>query len=73
MIATNYITPQVISINDAILKAIESNYNTSVKKIHDEARGYCFKNKKNKWQVAPFDLINRLAGLENVNYCLLNY
>lgn len=62
-----------VCVNDAILKAIERNYNTFVKAIHDEAKGYCFKDHKNKWQVAPFDVINMLAGLGNVNNCLLNY
>jgi hypothetical protein len=62
-----------INANNEILKAIERNYHTFVKAIHDEAKGYCFLNHKNEWQVAPFDFINEVAGLGYVNHCLLNY
>jgi len=62
-----------VSVNDSILKAIERKYETFVKAIHDEAKGYCFKDHTDTWQVAPFDVINMLAGLGNVNNCLLNY
>jgi len=62
-----------VCVNDAILKAIERNYNTFVKAIHDEAKGYCFKDHKDVWHVAPFDFINEVAGLGSVNHCLLNY
>jgi hypothetical protein len=68
------VIPQaLISVNDAILKAIERNYNTFVKQIHDEAKGYCFKDHKDKWHVAPFGFINEVAGLGYVEHCLLNY
>lgn len=63
----------VINANDVILKAIERNYHTFVKAIHDEAKGYCFKDHKDKWQVAPFGFINEVAGLGYVEHCLLNY
>jgi len=62
-----------VSVNDAILKAIDRNYHTFVKAIHDEAKGYCFKDHKDVWHVAPFDFINECAGLGSVNHCLLNY
>ena len=62
-----------ISVNDAILKAIERNYHTFVKAIHDEAKGYVFLNHKNEWQVVPFGFINEVAGLGYVEHCLLNY
>jgi len=62
-----------INANNEILKAIERNYHTFVKAIHDEAKGYCFLNHKNEWHVAPFDFINEVAGLGAVNHCLLNY
>jgi predicted lipase len=66
-------SPAKVSVNDAIIKAIERNYNTYVKAIHDEAKGYCFKGIDNKWRVAPFDFINMCADLGSVNHCLLNY
>lgn len=62
-----------VSVNDAILKAIERNYHVFVKAIHDEAKGYCFKGQDDKWQVAPFGFINEVAGLGYVEHCMLNY
>lgn len=62
-----------INANNEILKAIERNYHTFVKAIHDEAKGYCFLNHKDEWDVAPFEFINECAGLGSVNHCLLNY
>lgn len=72
--STTYIncTPRTaIEINDAILKAIQRNYNTFVKLIHDEAKGYCFQGHDNVWHVARYDFINEVAGLGSVNHCLL--
>ena len=70
-----YIDSKAVAINanDAILKAIERNYNCFVKEIHDEAKGYAILNHKNEWQVVPFDIVNECAGLGFVNHCLLNY
>jgi hypothetical protein len=68
------VMPQAkVSVNDAILKAIERTEHTFIKAIHDEAKGYAFLNHKNEWKVLPFDFINMLAGLGYANRCLLNY
>ena len=68
------IMPQAkVSVNDAILKAIERNYHTFVKAIHDESKGYVVKTHEDKWIVVPFDFVNMLAGLGYTNRCLLNY
>ncbi len=66
------LTKKQVEINTRILKACESLLGGFVTAIHDEAKGYAVKVlKTQEWRVLPFDLVNEVADLGCMNYCMI--
>jgi hypothetical protein len=56
---------------DKIWLSIESISNRYITALHSEANGYCFKYNDGTWKTAPFDFINSISGLGDINLDLI--